>query len=117
MLAYTLTEQGLSLILNGRPTMITPRHPDWNKIINALGSQDELMAILNPTAKFAVGQVWLTRSGSTAVVLEVNRKTRVVTVEVDDCYEMDLILGKVSPDHDLPEDLITCITTRSTSVG
>lgn len=103
---YTLTERGLSLIVRGRPTLIPRSHPKWESIVACLHDPTEIDKILNPTGRFEVGQEWRTRAGGYAKIIMINRKTGVITVDVDDMYEMDLILGEVVPGEQLPEDLM-----------
>lgn len=100
---HIITEKGATVMLDGRPKIVPRSHPHWDAILTLLDNPDGLRRILNPTASFAVGQVWRTRSGGEAVVTSVDGVR--VTVEVDGCFEVETTAGEVTPGFENDDDL------------
>jgi hypothetical protein len=101
---HILTDKGATVMLDGRPRLVSRHHPQWEAILHNLDSPEGLRRLLDPNTKFAVGQVWRTRSGGEAVVTLIAGPC--VTVEVDGCFEITTTGGEITPGFENDDDLI-----------
>lgn len=106
MMSHILTENGLSIVIDGLPRLIPKGHPKWDQIVAVLDDRAALERILNPTARFRAGDRWTTRAGQPAVITHVDPMTGLVSFEVDECYEIDTYAGVVAEGAELDDDLI-----------